>query len=255
MANPFLTNHYNKKYAHEKEPGSLGIVRNTSLPTNRYEACIKYFPRYFSGGDVLELAAGNGKVANSLLKYNDNKKIARYVASDFSASRLAGLTSNISDERFAVAEIDAERVGQEHFGKYDAVIMIALIEHLIDPLRAMQAIRKLLKPNGIAYIDTANIAKYPQRIKLLFGRFPSTASRDEGLTTFKGPPVDLLDEGHLHYFTFRCLSKMLTERCGFSKITQLPYPGGFMAMGKHIHHMLAHIRPELFSELAIIAHV
>jgi len=117
--------------------------------------------------------------------------------------------------------------------------MVALIEHLIDPLRAMQRIRQLLKPGGFAYIDTPNIARYTLRLKLLMGRFPSTASMNEGLTTYSGKPTDLYDEGHLHYFTYRSLSLMLTERCGFSRVVKLAYPGGRRPLGKQTHNFLA----------------
>jgi SAM-dependent methyltransferase len=154
----------------------------------------------------------------------------------------------------APSRIDAENVPDSQARKYDAVIMVALIEHLIDPMGAMTRIRKALKPGGFVYIDTPNIVRYTQRLKLLAGKFPSTASRNEGLTTYYGEPADLYDEGHLHYFTYRSLSLMLTERCNFSKIVKLGYPGGKIVLGKHIHGLLATVWPELFSELAIVAY-
>jgi SAM-dependent methyltransferase len=150
--------------------------------------------------------------------------------------------------------MDVEDIPECMQGNYDAVIMVALIEHLIDPLRAMQRIRQFLKPGGFVYIDTPNIAKYTQRVKLLLGKFPSTASMNEGLTTYEGAQCDLYDEGHLHYFTYRSLSLMLTERCGFSEVVKLGYPAGRKPLGKYIHNVLATIWPELFSELAIIAY-
>jgi hypothetical protein len=78
---------------------------------------------------------------------------------------------------------------------------------------------------------------------------------NEGLTTFSGEPADLYDEGHLHYFTYRSLSLMLTQRCGFSKVIKLGYPGGRRPLGKHLHNKLATFWPELFSELALVAYV
>jgi hypothetical protein len=78
---------------------------------------------------------------------------------------------------------------------------------------------------------------------------------NEGLTTYSGEPADLYDEGHLHYFTYRSLSLMLTERCGFSTTTKIAYPAGRLPLGKHIHNSLATARPEFFSELVLIAFV
>jgi SAM-dependent methyltransferase len=164
------------------------------------------------------------------------------------------LQNNIKDERVLVLELDADNIPKSEYGQYDAVIMLALIEHLIDPLGAMKSIKKLLKPGGFVYIDTPNIAKFTQRAKLLLGRFPSTASQNEGLATWDGKPVHLYDEGHLHYFTFRSLSLMLTQCCGFSKICKAPYTGGFILLNRKLHFFLAKAWPELFSELAVIAY-
>jgi hypothetical protein len=132
--------------------------------------------------------------------------------------------------------------------------MIALIEHLIDPLGTMSKIKKLLKPDGFVYIDTPNIAKYTRRIKLLLGKFPSTASKNEGLTTYSNEPVDLFDEGHLHYFTYRSLSLMLTERCGYSHVVKLGYPDGRVLIEDNINIFIATKWPEMFSELVVLVY-
>ena len=130
-----------------------------------------------------------------------------------------------------------------------------LLEHLADPMGALVRIRRLLRPGGFLYLDTPNIAKYTRRLKLLFGRFPSTASRDEGLTTYDGQPVDLHDEGHLHYFTYRSLSRLLVERCGFSSVEKLPYFTGGRLLGARGDHALACAWPQLFAELCVVARV
>lgn len=252
MQKNILKNHYDRKYFHETKDNIVSTIKKTDTPTSRFEAAIKYFPQYFTGGDILEIGAGNGNVAKTLLLSDLN--ISTYTLGDISASRVDGVRKNLSDNRIKVVEIDAENIPDSEYGKYDAIIMIALIEHLIDPLRAMQKICKLLKPGGFVYIDTPNIAKYTRRIKLFLGRFPSTASQNEGLTTYSGENVDLHDEGHLHYFTFRSLSLMLLKRCNFSKIIKIPYQDERNIFGKNIHSYIAKLWPEMFSELAIIAY-
>jgi hypothetical protein len=97
------------------------------------------------------------------------------------------------------------------------------------------------------------VAKYTRRVKLLFGRFPSTASRNEGLITYEGQPVDLHDEGHLHYFTHRSLRLLLTQRCGFSRVQALPYFTGGRLLGRTGDHALARLCPGLFSEVCLVA--
>lgn len=248
-----LLSHYERKYGFESNESVMCIdaVRQTSRPLTRFEAVVQFFPMHFRGGDVLELGAGDGRVVQALLA--QNLGIRTYTVGDFSDSRMQGLKRRLNDQRVKIVSLDAENIPESEYGQYDAVVMVALIEHLIDPLRAMQSIRKLLKPGGIVYIDTPNIAKYTRRITLCLGRFPSTSSNNEGLETFSGTPVDLHDEGHLHYFTYRALSTMLISRCGFSKVIKLSYPGGRRPLGAMIHSLLAKLWPELFSELAIIA--
>jgi len=253
MSKELLSKHYERKYAHESAASSIELIKKTKTPNSRFEAIVKFFPKYFNGGAVLELGAGNGNVAKTLLAAPE-LKISSYAMGDISLPRLEGVMKNIGDKRVSISKIDAENIPESEYEKYDAVIMVALIEHLIDPLRAMQTIRKLLKPGGFAYIDTPNIAKYTRRIKLLMGRFPSTAAKNEGLTTYEGGPVDLHDEGHLHYFTYRSLSLMLTERCQFSRIVRLGYSSARLPLGKYVQSFLVKSRPELFSELAVIAY-
>ena len=247
-----LKKHYEIKYADEKNASSISPIRKSKFPGNRFEAAIKYIPEYFSGGDVLELGAGNGNVAKTLLELNN--KVSSYCIGDISLPRLEGIKNNIIDDRVKITAIDAEHIPDEYFGKFDLVIMIALIEHLIDPISVMKNVSQVLKPGGFVYIDTPNIAKYTRRIKLLFGRFPATASKNEGLTTYSGEDVDLFDEGNLHYFTFRSLRLMLMNYCGFKRVRKLSYPISKSVTSAVFMNVLSKLSPELFSEIAIIAY-
>ena len=118
----------------------------------------------------------------------------------------------------------------------------------------MQRVRRWLRPGGFAFVDTPNVAKWTRRAKLLFGRFPSTASREEGLRTYDGRPVDLLDEGHLHYFTFSSLTRMLTQRCGFSRVERVPYASAPHLVGRRVSYALACLAPGAFSEVCVVAY-
>lgn len=247
-----LSEHYDRKYSTERDSSQISVIRPGAVITSRFDAIATYFPKYFTGRSVIELAAGDGSVAYTLLQTCPG--IQSYLATDVSQPRLERLKNVIPDPRLSVAYLDAQEVGKANLAPVDAVIMVALIEHLVDPLGAMRQVRQLLNPGGFVYIDTPNIAKYTQRLKLLAGRFPSTASKDEGLTTFDNQPVDLHDEGHLHYFTYRSLSRMLTQYCGFSRVEYLAYPGGRTLLGGPVHSRLARWWPELFSELVLLAY-
>jgi len=247
-----LTEFYDKKYEQEKSATSVDHIPYVKYPVNRSEACFKYFVDNFSGGDILELASGSGSLAKSILTSELNVKT--YLASDWSTSRLEGMQKTLNDERLHIAQIDAENIEVDKYQKFDAIIMVALIEHLVNPIKALSTISKLLKPGGFVYIDTPNIADYGARFKLMRGKFPSTASKSEGFTKYNGEPVDLMDEGHLHYFTYSSLSQMMLQYCNYSKIDKYYFPIGKLYLGKKFHSFLAKKWPELFSELVLVAY-
>jgi 2-polyprenyl-3-methyl-5-hydroxy-6-metoxy-1,4-benzoquinol methylase len=247
-----LLDFYQSTYSHEVNNTSLPVINYHKYPINRFDACFKYFIDNFKGGRILELGAGDGMVASNLLKSNLN--IEEYVAADLSENRTISIKNSISDPRLKVQVIDVEAFDYTSLEKFDAIIMVALIEHLIDPLNTMSRIKSALKPNGYVYLDTPNVADYGCRFKLLKGKFPSTASRNEGLATWDNERVVLHDEGHLHYFTFGSLSNMLIEYNGFSNTKKAPYPVGRLFLGKRIHYQLAQVYPELFSYLSLVAY-
>jgi len=247
-----VVRHYDEKYASESKPITPASLAPSEAPANRYEACLSAIPSRFRGGDILEIGAGSGVLARSLI--DTGIEFDTYTLSELSSVRLEGLSARLDDPRIRTRPLDIEDESLDVSARYDAVIMVALIEHLFDPLRAMQRVHGMLRPGGFALIDTPNAAKYTRRLKLLFGYFPATASVDEGLTTYDGRPVDLHDEGHLHYFTYRSLTRMLTERCGFSRIEKIPYATPPKIIGRRFDYALARLRPELFAELCLVAY-
>ena len=50
------------------------------------------------------------------------------------------------------------------------------------------------------------------------------------------------------------LSRLLVERCGFARTTPVPY-ATTRVLGRRLDHALACLRPQLFSELCLVAHV
>jgi len=244
--------HYDEKYAAEEAGARPEPVALTPTPTDRFEAAVSGVHARFTGGRVLEIGAGSGRVARALLA--TGLACEGYTATDLSTHRLAGMRASIDDPRVEVRRFDLDDPDPSLEGQFDAVLLVALIEHVFDPLRALATVRRLLRPGGFALIDTPNIAKYTRRLKLLLGRFPSTASLNEGLLTYDGRPVDLHDEGHLHYFTFRSLEKLLLERCGFARIERVPYATPPFLGAPALAYRLAARWPTLFSELCVVAY-
>ena len=236
-----LKQFYDNKYT---KAISASVIDYNRHPISRYEAAVKYFSDNFNGESILEIGCGNGCVAHSILKHAN---VSRYVATDLSNNRLKGIAKT---SRLEVMRIDAERFDFSAIGTFDAIIMIAVIEHLVDPLKVMRNIKAALKPGGFVYIDTPNIADYGSRFKLLTGRFPSTASKDEGLTTYDNHRVAMYDEGHLHYFTYRSLAGMMLY-AGFAS-AKYHYPVGRLMLGRAAHYLLSRLWPEMFSPVVLI---
>lgn len=244
-----LETHYKEKYQQETNFINFKEIKNTNIPANRLEAAIHFFPKFFNGNVILEIGAGSGDIAYNLEKYG--LSFQKYILNDISESRIEGLKKKFNNPKFEVSKfnIDFEDIPVDNL---DAIIMIALIEHLIDPIEALKKCYDKLNENGIIYIETPNIATYFRRKQLLLGKFPSTASKDEGLITFENRPVDLYDEGHLHYFTFRSLSELL-KRVGFKEIYWLGYCNSKQILGKKVMNFLAKRIPTLFSDVLIVA--
>jgi len=256
MANSRLTNFYDMRYAKEGDANfvipTYPLVKN---PRNRMEAAVKTMHSHFKGGRILEVGAGNGAIAASLL--NTDLNFSEYVLSDLSAPRVEAAVKTLNDPRFKTSTLDIET--EENWplkkdDKYDAIIMVALIEHLIDPISALQRLSNHVKPGGFIYVMTPNFARWVKRLRLMAGQFPGTSSKDEGFKQFNGKPVDLHDEGHLHYFTFSSLNKLLTQFAHFDHCKKVPYFEGTRCAPKCIENTLAKAWPNMFSELNLIAY-
>ena len=254
MAVDRLTEYYDQTHAGEVDAPSLELVPlDTRWPADRFEAAARDLaPRIPRGARVIELAAGDGRLAESLR--TGGVDFASYTLLELSQVRLEGLKRHLTDRRFRFLEGDVENIRAVTDGAYDVVIMLALVEHLIDPMGAMRQIRGIVRPGGFVYLETPNIAKWTRRIRLAAGRFPSTASYNEGLTTHQGSEANLYDEGHLHYFTFRSLELMLTERCGFARTERLGYFNGPYRLPRPLGSWLSRAWPTMFSEVALSAH-
>lgn len=230
--------HYNAKYA----DSSYKSVRPTPYvrrPTDRFQAAVRLASEG-SGGVYLEIGAGNGSTVLALCSRYD-----RLVATELSFVRMRELQLLFKDTpKVEVLQNNLESEGlpfKNH--EFDTISMIAVIEHLFDPVGALRECHRVLKPGGRVIVDTPNIARWTRRIKLLFGYFPSTASLDEGLLCYdRKTPTDLHDEGHLHYFTHRSFRRLAIERAGFRSAETLGY-------GKTL---LSRLWPGMFSDISMI---
>jgi SAM-dependent methyltransferase len=235
--NEKLYEHYNKKYAEQHSQVLKKIVVKERVQ-NRNEGAV-FWAR--GGQRVLEVGCGSGDVLYTL-----EDKYRYLIGVELSRPRFEHLTrafGNNDNVKIIHANIEHDELDIAA-GSVDTIVMTDVIEHLVEPISVLKKLYGYLMEGGELIIATPNIAKWSRRIKLLFGFFPGTASLDEGLLMYDGKtPTDIHDEGHLHYFTNRSLTKILKERFGFSEVEIKGYGLKY----------LSSLLPNLFSDCFVIA--
>ena len=68
--------------------------------------------------------------------------------------------------------VNVETESLPDIGKFDGVLLLEIIEHLIDPLLVLQKIHDVLYPSGFILISTPNAAYFKWRLRLLMGAMP-----------------------------------------------------------------------------------
>lgn len=234
---PRLLDHYDRKYA-GAQAANVVRVSSARAPRNRFEIVVALAGE---GGAVLDVGAGSGNV---LLTLEDRfEKLVGVELSTVRARELSRLFAGKPKATVRCGPIEAPGILDEE-DVFDVIIMSDVVEHLVEPIAALGLLRNHLAPEGRLIICTPNIAKWTRRVKLLLGRFPSTASLDEGLTMYdRRTSTDLHDEGHLHYFTYRSLRRILLERAGYSHVESVGYGG-----------LLPRLVPSMFSDCCVVAH-
>ena len=99
-------------------------------------------------------------------------------------------------------------------GVADVVIMSELIEHLVDTDAALDEAWRVLKPGGSLLLSTPNLAAWYNRGLLAVGMQPVFS--EVSLRGVFGRPGSQV-AGHLHMFTRRALTGLLTAR-GFQPV-------------------------------------
>jgi 2-polyprenyl-3-methyl-5-hydroxy-6-metoxy-1,4-benzoquinol methylase len=179
---------YHPKYDVERDGATYTYKR---APTSLHQHVLRReVPR---GARVVELGAGQGDVGEHLARRG-----ARVVAADLRRPQREFA------HPFLELDLDGDFAGplcEALDGRADQVVALDVIEHLANPERGVAGIQDLLRPGGVLFASTGNIAFLPLRLTLLLGRFNYGK---------KG----ILDLTHSRLFTVSSFRRLL-ERGGF----------------------------------------
>ena len=183
-----------------KQPNRNAIHRDR-WPRTRKEACV-YFA---TGGErVLDVGCGSGVVL-----YNLRDRYAELCGIELSEQRVATARATLEGLPARIESGNIEQGIDFPDGHFDTIVVSDVIEHVVNVWSATAEMSRLLAPGGRIVLTTPNVAELRRRLTLLAGRFPSTSQADEGFAT--RTPNELLDGGHLHYFTYSMLEKLFAR--------------------------------------------
>jgi 2-polyprenyl-3-methyl-5-hydroxy-6-metoxy-1,4-benzoquinol methylase len=156
------------------------------------------------GGRVLDCGCGAG----------DNARILRSLG-----WRVTGITVSPKELKIASASCeeiylnDLDQGLPETVGNgYDIVLMAHVLEHLVEPTKFIEDVKRVLAPNGMIAVALPNVLTYPNRIRMLVGKFEYTSG-------------GIMDETHLHFYTFASGADLLRST-GY-RIVVAKADGGF----------------------------
>ena len=120
---------------------------------------IRRYARFVAGvaGDVLDVGCGDGLLLDSFARAGFPRE--ELVGIDFHPTAIALSRAKgyrVVTGSFETAELPA--------GAYRLIVMNQLIEHLGDPLAALEKLRTLLVPGGHAFLETPNLASPNARL-------------------------------------------------------------------------------------------
>jgi len=107
-------------------------------------------PHVRAGDELLEIGSGDGAMLRFLKGLG-----ALPTGIDIDSDSAAAMRQELGVPVLAGAFEDIDFQGR----RFDAVVLVHLIEHFFEPVAMLRKIRTLLKPGGIVFVETPNIMR------------------------------------------------------------------------------------------------
>lgn len=147
--------------------------------------------------DILSVGCGSG-----LLEAEAKKKNNKVYALDISEENIK-IVKAIAEEAY-VCDIEKVTVLPFKKKKFDVIILSDILEHLLNPEKALVLMKQYLKDGGFLVASIPNVANWTVRIPFIFGSFNY---KEDGIVVWP----------HYRFFTNHSIKKMF-KKCGYTII-------------------------------------
>jgi SAM-dependent methyltransferase len=194
---------YQRQYGGGLQVGNLPppeAVRATHFaPGKRYHLIERDLRPGVRYGTALEVGCADGQCIG-------------YLASQYSFAKVIGVDIGFADDmRSNVGGVEFVQANFNHAlplpnGTVDVLVAMMVIEHLFDPFASFAEVKRLLAPQGSAYINLPLVTSIKNRLRLLLGQVPQTSVPYRQWFADKQ-----WDGNHLHYFSMSSIEKLAAD--------------------------------------------
>lgn len=128
---------------------------------------------------ILDVGCSSGNFGEALMQ----RKHCEVIGLDIDKADISEAKKKLT----AAYQRNVERESIEDLGTFDVVIFADVLEHLMDPIAALQKVKKQLNKGGRVVFSIPNMAHISVRLQIMEGFFEYT-------------PIGVLDRTHLHYY-------------------------------------------------------
>lgn len=133
---------------------------NSILAHYKVISCLEHV----TGGSLLDLACGDGLMTAMFAKH-----FRRVVGVDASSAHIAEAKNRVKNGEFHESLIENFKTEE----KFDAVFLLDIIEHVIDPIAILKKAASFLSPNGVLIVHVPNANAINRRLAVLMGTLTS----------------------------------------------------------------------------------